>query len=141
MVDISLPGTLVHSEILISTRAPSPLTPIPAGRTYLTQTMILRYDTDVREKNEQAWEKLKAAWKATFHTELTAGPLKKWPTDGPHGFSEEQSTWLAATLHYLKGQGKAPARRRGSAPPPRRSGGLLRPGRQTCYKDFQKSRS
>ncbi len=41
--------------------------------------MIMWYDPAVREKNAQAWEKLTAAWKVTFHTELTAGALEKWP--------------------------------------------------------------
>ncbi len=73
--------------------------------------------TPVHGKNAQAWDRLNAAWKATFHTELTAGALEKWPTDGPHGFSEAQSTWLASTLRYLKAQGRAPPPRRVSAPP------------------------
>ncbi len=41
--------------------------------------------------------------------------MENWPTDGPHGFSEEQYTWLSSTFCYLKGQGRALARRRVSA--------------------------
>jgi hypothetical protein len=92
-------------------------TSISSVRSYLAQAIIMWYDTSVRDKNAQAWDRLLASWKATFHSELTAGALEKWPTDGPHGFSEDQSTWLAATLRYLlKGQGRA-SRRRVSAPP------------------------
>jgi hypothetical protein len=101
-------------------------TSISSVRSYLAQAMIMWYDTSVRDKNAQAWDRLLASWKATFHSELTAGALEKWPTDGPHGFSEDQSTWLAATLRYLKGQGRA-SRRRVSAPPHRRPQGPFRP--------------
>ncbi len=111
------PGTWGDLEFGKSPIPADPNTSICSVRSYLAQAMIMWYDTAVREKNAQAWERLTAAWKATFHSELTAGAMEKWPTDGPHGFSEAQSTWLTSTLRYLKGQGRAPARRRTSAPP------------------------
>ena len=94
-----------------------PCTRICSVRSYLAQAMLMWYDTTIREKNTQAWDRLQAAWKATFHTELAAGALETWPTDGPHGFSESQSDWLASTLRHLKGQGRAPPRRRAAAAP------------------------
>ena len=111
------PGTWGDLEFGKSPIPTDPNTSICSVRSYLAQAMIMWYDTAVREKNAQAWERLTAAWKATFHSELTAGALDKWPTDGPHCFSEAQSAWLTATLRYLKGQGRAPSRRRTSAPP------------------------
>jgi hypothetical protein len=71
------------------------------------------FDDSVRKKNAQTWARFKASWKATFHSELTAGALEKWPTDRPHYFSNAKSTWLTATLRFLKGQAKASSRRRG----------------------------
>jgi hypothetical protein len=101
-----------------------PYTSICSVRPYLAQAMIMWYDTAVRERNAQAWDRLNSVWKATFHTALTAGALETWPTDGPHSFSEPQSTWLRATLRYLKGNGRAPSR---AQPPGRRPRRLLQP--------------
>ena len=117
------PGTFGVLDFSKSPVPENPYTSISSVRSYLAQAMIMWYDPAVRERNAQAWEKLTAAWKATFHTELTAGALEKWPTDGPHGFSEEQCTWLSSTLRHLKGQGRAPARRRVSVPLPAPSPG------------------
>jgi hypothetical protein len=64
------------------------------------------YETSVREKNAQAWYRLEASWKATFHSELTAGALEKWPTDGPHGFSKAQSTLAGSNSPLPQGTGK-----------------------------------
>ena len=95
-----------------------PMQSICSVRSYMAVAMILWYDLDLRAKHSRAWESLTAAWKATFHTELTAGALEKWPQDGPHGFSEDQSTWLTSTLRYLKGRAP-PRRRRATSPAPR----------------------
>ena len=96
-----------------------PIFTIASERTYMAVAMLLWYDGDLRALHARAWDGLNAAWKATFHSELTAAALEKWPVDGPHGFNETQSTWLASTLRYLKQQGRQPARRRASrAPPP-----------------------
>ncbi len=114
----SLPGTRAFGDLQFD-KSPVPADPytsICSVRSYLAQAMIMWYDTSVREKNAQAWDRLNASWKATFHFELTAVALEKWPTDGPHGFSEAQSAWLKGTLHYLKGQGKATRRRTSAAP-------------------------
>ena len=95
-----------------------PMITIASERTYMAVAMILWYDGDLRAQHARAWDGLNAAWKATFHTELTAAALEKWPKDGPHGFNETQSTWLASTLRYLKGQSRPPARRRVHRAPP-----------------------
>ena len=91
-----------------------PMQSICSVRSYMAVAMILWYDLHLRAKHSRAWNSLTAAWKATFHTELTAGALEKWPQDGPHGFSKDQSAWLTSTLRFLKG--RAPPRRRASAP-------------------------
>ena len=107
-------GALDLDKIPIPT---DPMRSICSVRSYLAVAMLLWYDPALRAKHTRAWDSLTAAWKATFHTELTAGALEKWPEDGPHGFSKAQSTWLSATLRFLKGQGRPPSRRRASAHP------------------------
>jgi hypothetical protein len=115
------PGAWGDLEFDKSPIPADPNTSICSVSSYLAQAMIMWYHTAVRERNAQAWDRLNSAWKATFHTALTAGALETWPTDGPHGFSEPQSTWLTATLRYLKGNGRAPSRRLVSAAPPKAS--------------------
>ena len=97
-----------------------PMLSICSVRSYFAVAMILWHDTALRAKHSHAWDSLTAAWKATFHHDLTASSLEKWPEDGPHGFSKAESSWLTATLRFLKqGQGRPPsARRRASAPAP-----------------------
>jgi hypothetical protein len=110
-----------------------PMLSICSVRSYFAVAMILFYDKELREKYSRTWDALSAAWKATFHQDLSSRALEKWPQDGPHGFNNAESEWLTGTLRYLKrGPGRpASARQRvvpaaaGKAaaippPPPRR---------------------
>ena len=65
-----------------------PMLSICSVRSYFAVAMILWHDTALRAKHSHAWDSLTAAWKATFHHDLTASSLEKWPEDGPHGFSK-----------------------------------------------------
>jgi hypothetical protein len=95
-----------------------PLRSICSVRSYLAVAMILWHDPDLRAKHASAWDGLTAAWKATFHHDLTARDVEKWPEDGPHGFNKNESAWLAGTLRFLKrGPGRAPSSRRRVVPP------------------------
>jgi hypothetical protein len=110
-----------------------PMLSICLVRSYFAVAMILWHVPALREKHTRTWDGLTAAWKATFHQDLSSRALKKWPEDGPHGFNAAESAWLAETLRYLKhGQGRPTSTRRrvvsavaGAAaanppPPPRR---------------------
>ena len=95
-----------------------PLRSICSVRSYMAVAMILWHDPDLRAKHSCAWDGLTAAWRATFHHDLTARDLEKWPEDGPHGFNKSESAWLAGTLRFLKrGPGRAPSSRRRVEPP------------------------
>jgi hypothetical protein len=79
-----------------------PMRSICSVRSYFAVAMILFYERDTREKHTRTWDALSAAWKATFHQDLSSRALEKWPQDGPHGFNDAESAWLAETLRYLK---------------------------------------
>ena len=75
--------------------------------------MILFYERELREKHTRTWDGLSAAWKATFHQDLSSHALEKWPEDGPHGFNANESAWLTGSLRYLKhGPGRPTSTRR-----------------------------
>ncbi len=95
-------GAVDYDKIPIPT---DPMLSVCSVWCYLAGAMILWYDPALHAKHSRAWDSLTAAWKATFHTKLTANALEKRPEDGPHGFSKAQSTWLTATLRYPKGLG------------------------------------
>ena len=81
--------------------------------------MILYYEEGPRNSQQRIWEELNFAWRATFHSELHSNVLDRWPEDGPHAFTKEQSTWLAETLRILRRGPGRPARRRAAPPAPR----------------------
>jgi hypothetical protein len=72
-----------------------PMLSICSVRSYFAVAMILFYERDLREKHTRTWDCLSAAWKATFHQDLSSRALEKWPEDGPHGFNATKSAWLA----------------------------------------------
>lgn len=95
-----------------------PMLSICSVRSYFAVAMILFYEADLREKHTRTWDGLSAAWKATFHQDLSSRALEKWPEDGPHGFNAAESAWLAETLRYLKrGPGRPTSARRRVVPP------------------------
>ena len=89
-------------------------------RSYMALAMILYHDEGLRSSQQRIWDELNFAWRATFHSELHSNVLERWPEDGPHAFTKEQSTWLAETLRILKRGPGRPARRR-VAPPAARA--------------------
>jgi hypothetical protein len=90
---------------------------ICSARSYFAAVMILWHDPALREKHTRTWDGLTAAWKATFHQDLSSRALEKWPEDGPHGFNAAESAWLAATLRFLKhGRGRPTSTRRRVVP-------------------------
>ena len=79
-----------------------PMRSICSVRSYLAVAMIFFYEHETREKHTRTWDALSAAWKATFHQDLSSRALEKGPQDGPHGFNDAESRWLTGTLRYLK---------------------------------------
>jgi hypothetical protein len=79
-----------------------PMRSICSVRSYFAVAMIFFYEHETREKHTRTWDALSAAWKATFHQDLSSRALEKWPQDGPHGFNDAESEWLTGTLRYLK---------------------------------------
>ena len=69
-----------------------PNTSICSVRSYLAVAMILWYDTEIRAAHSKVWDTLQYSWHATFHTDLSAAGLEKWPTTGPHAFNEQECT-------------------------------------------------
>ena len=57
-------------------------------------------------------------WSATFHRDLDASGLEKWPETGPHAFTKEESVWLSETLRFFKKSAGRPARARRTLAPP-----------------------
>ncbi len=140
----SLPDTPIHGEILISARASTdPDISICSVRTYLAAevgAMIMWCDTAVREKNAQAWDKLSAAWKATFHTQNY-----RW-CFGETAY--RRTTRLLRGTIYLAGRNSPlpQGTRKGTVastsmrtPPSGVPCAYI--SRQTCFKEFHKSLS
>jgi hypothetical protein len=96
-----------------------PMLSICYARSYFAVTMILFYEPALREKHTHTWDGLTAAWKATFHQDLSSRALEKWPEDRPHGFNAAESAGLAESesLRYLKhGPGRPTSTRRRVVP-------------------------
>ena len=95
-----------------------PMLSICSVRPYFAVAIILWYNTALREKHARTWDSLTAAWKATFHHDLSSRDLDRWPEDGPHAFTKAESAWLSGTLRFLKlGAGRPASTRRRSVPP------------------------
>ena len=62
----------------------------------------MRCDTDIRAAHSSVWDALQFAWHATFHSQLSAVGMEKWPTTGPHAFNDLECRWLTETLLCLK---------------------------------------
>jgi hypothetical protein len=92
---------------------------ICTNRSYMALGMIFYYEESIRTSQPRIWDELNFAWRATFHSELHSNVLDRWPEDGPHAFTKDQSTWLAETLRILKRGPGRPARRRVAPPAPR----------------------
>ena len=53
-------------------------------RTYLAIAVIMFYDTVIRNKHKEFWEKLKTAWENSFGTVIDDKSLAFMPIDGEH---------------------------------------------------------
>ena len=112
------PGTWDLVDVDMIQFLTDPMLSICSVRSYLAVAMILWYDPALSEKHERAWDGLNAVWKATFHHDLCGRDLEKWPEDGPHGFTKNESSLLTGTLSYLKhGPGRPSSSRRRVVPP------------------------
>ena len=60
------------------------------------------YDTVIRNKYKEFWEKLKTAWVNSFGSVIDDRSLATIPIAGKHRFTHVEVKWIAESCRFLK---------------------------------------